>query len=118
MSNSVAYMRHVPRCLALALSVLLWAPAWAAHDDMVLPKVDYTATAIHEVSVRPPSADAMVGVAVASSVWSTAARNIGKKTAMKRFKTSARDTFSVAAIGVALVAFKMMGSSRSWRSDY
>src|ERR1700712_1148739 len=48
-SNSVAYMRRVPRCLALALSVLLWAPAWAAHDDMVLPKVDYTATAIHEV---------------------------------------------------------------------
>ena len=47
-SNSVACMRRVFLYLVMGLSVSFWAPARAAHDDMVLPTVDYTATAIHE----------------------------------------------------------------------
>src|SRR3954464_9850000 len=49
-------------------------------------------TAIQELSRRPPSVPAIAGVAVASSVWSTAAMNIGRNTARKRFRNSARST--------------------------
>ncbi len=50
------------------------------------------ATAIHEVSRNPPSEAAIAGVAVASSVWSTAAMNIGRNTATKRVRNSSRVT--------------------------
>jgi hypothetical protein len=41
------------RRLSLLLGILVWAtPAWAprawAYDDLVLPKVDFSATAVHE----------------------------------------------------------------------
>src|SRR5262245_55096217 len=49
---------------------------------------------IQEVSRRPPSEAAIAGVAVASTVWSTAAMNIGRNTAAKRFRNSARETVS------------------------
>src|SRR5262245_7209758 len=47
---------------------------------------------IHEVSRNPPSESAMAGVAVARSVWSTAAMNIGRKTATKMLRNWARVT--------------------------
>jgi hypothetical protein len=41
------------------------------------------------MSRKPPSDSAIAGVAVASSVWSTAAMNIGRNTEAKRFRNSA-----------------------------
>src|SRR5688572_6234380 len=50
---------------------------------------------IHELSRRLPRLRAIAGVAVASSVWSIAAMNIGRKTAMKRLRNSSRVTVSL-----------------------
>src|SRR5262245_57643083 len=52
---------------------------------------------IHDVSRRPPSEAAIAGVAVASSVWSTAAMHIGRNTAAKRLRNCARVTGDAAA---------------------
>src|SRR4051812_18656190 len=59
-------------------------------------------TAIQDVSRSPPSVAAIAGVAVASKVWSTAAMNIGKNTARKRFRNSARETVAGSASGFIL----------------
>ena len=58
---------------------------------------------IHEVSRKPPSEAAIAGVAVASSVWSTAAMNIGRNTAAKRLRNCARVTTAPGAPGWAVI---------------
>jgi hypothetical protein len=40
-------MRRLFLVLGMLLTLLGWAPAWA-YDDLVLPQVDFTATAVHE----------------------------------------------------------------------
>src|SRR5262245_22014881 len=47
---------------------------------------------IHDVSRSPPRLAAIAGVAVARSVWSTAAMNMGRNTATKRLRNCARVT--------------------------
>src|SRR3954451_15383332 len=64
-------------------------------------------TAIHDVSRSPPSDSAIAGVAVASSVWSTAAMNIGRNTEPKRFMNSARETVVSAGRPAPTVSFLM-----------
>src|SRR5262245_2648770 len=59
---------------------------------------------IHDVSRNPPSDSAIAGVAVARSVWSTAAMNIGRKTATKRFRNWARVTVAGGAPEAAATA--------------
>src|SRR5438105_10604039 len=63
-------------------------------------------TAIQDVSRRPPSVAAIAGVAVASSVWSTAAMNIGRNTARKMLRNSARETVAGSASGFTDTALR------------
>ena len=55
------------------------------------------------MSRRPPSSRLITGVAVASSVWSTAARNIGTITATNRRRKRARSKVGAGSAGAAAI---------------